>query len=84
MAIEPSPKLVLAEDAVDAPVPPSAIAISVISVIEPPVIFISSESCVAIEPSPKVDLAEVAFVAPVPPKAIGTIPAVISCPEIVR
>ena len=44
------PKFVLASLAVDAPVPPSAISISSISVILPPVIFTLLTSCVAILP----------------------------------
>ena len=43
MAIDPRPKLFLAPVAVDAPVPPSEIVISVMPVIAPPVIEILSE-----------------------------------------
>ena len=45
-----TPRFVLALGAVDAPVPPSAIVISVIPVISPPIIFTLLIFCVAIDP----------------------------------
>ena len=47
------PKLLRAVVTSDAPVPPSATAISSISVNEPPVIDTLSDACVAIDPRPK-------------------------------
>ena len=66
-----NPKFVLAWFAIDAPVPPSAIEISVIPVIDPPVIEIAEESCVDTVPSPRFILASAAVEAPVPPSSIA-------------
>jgi hypothetical protein len=46
-----APKLVLAPDSVEAPVPPSAMARSVMPVIEPPVIATLLAACDAMVPS---------------------------------
>jgi hypothetical protein len=61
----------LAPAAVDAPVPPSATAKSVIPVIEPPVIETELDAWVAIEPKPRLVLASAAVDPPVPPSAIA-------------
>jgi len=73
-----SPRFVLASAAVEAPVPPSAIAMSVIPVIDPPVIETLPLDCVASDPSPRLVLASAAVEAPVPPSAIArsVIPAI--------
>ena len=63
------PRFVLASIAVDAPVPPSAIARSVIPVMVPPLIFKAVESWVAILPRPRFIRASSGFEAPVPPSA---------------
>ena len=55
--IVPRPRLDLAVVASEAPVPPSAIARSVIPVTEPPVIDTLEAACVEIVPSPKLVLA---------------------------
>ena len=64
-----SPRFVRAFAAVDAPVPPSATAKSVMPVIEPPVIVTLDDACVAIVPKPKFVRASAAVEAPVPPSA---------------
>lgn len=78
VAIVPSPRFVLASAAVEAPVPPSAIAMSVMPVIDPPVIETLPLDCVASDPSPRLVLASAAVEAPVPPSAIArsVIPAI--------
>jgi hypothetical protein len=48
-----NPRFVLASEALEAPVPPSAIARSVIPLMEPPVIDTLLEACVAIVPRPR-------------------------------
>ena len=63
------PRLVLASAALLAPVPPSAMARSVIPVILPPVMFTTLAFCVAMLPSPKLSLASEGVLAPVPPSA---------------
>ena len=60
-------KLVRASAAVEAPVPPSAIAKSVIPVMLPPLMLTLFEFWVAIEPRPMFVRAVAASVAPVPP-----------------
>ena len=77
----PRPRLVLAPEAVEDPVPPSATAISVIPLTSPPVMETLKLSWVAIVPSSKLALAAAALVPPVPPSSIGMVPTVISCPE---
>ena len=83
-------KLVLAPAAVLAPVPPDAIAMGAMPVIEPPVIVTASEFCSAIvptlavapEPSPRLVLAPAAVLAPVPPDAIGSIAVADNVPPV--
>ena len=84
VAIVPRPRLVLAPEAVDDPVPPSAIVMSVIPFTSPPVMETLKLSCVAIVPSSKLALAAAALVPPEPPSSIGIVPTVISCPDSVR
>jgi hypothetical protein len=67
-----APRLVRAAGAELAPVPPSAIARSVIPVIDPPVILTLLAGCVAIVPRPKLVLAPQAVDDPVPPEATGS------------
>ena len=75
MSVKPTaPKFVLALVAVDAPVPPSAMARSVIPVIEPPVMATLLASCVEIVPKPRFVRAPDAVLALVPPFAMATIP----------
>ena len=57
-----TPRFERAPEAVDEPVPPSAIAMSVIPEIEPPVIETELEFCVAILPRPMFVLALEALV----------------------
>jgi hypothetical protein len=58
---------------VDAPVPPSATAKSVMPVMEPPVMAMALEFCVATVPSPSAVRAPDAVVLPVPPSAIAIV-----------
>jgi hypothetical protein len=66
-----APRLVRASAAVEAPVPPSAIARSVIPVIEPPVMVTEFEFCVEIVPRPRLVRAPEAVLEPVPPERTG-------------
>ena len=71
VALAAAPRLVLAPDAVLAPVPPSATAKSVMPVIEPPVMATPAAFCTAIVSSPRLFLAAEGVVAPVPPELIA-------------
>ena len=67
-----APRLVRASPAVEAPVPPSATARSVIPVIEPPLIVTAFAFCVEIVPRPRLVRAPEAALDPVPPEATGS------------
>ena len=67
-----APRLVRASPAVEAPVPPSATARSVIPVIEPPVMVTEFAFCVEIVPRPRLVRAPAAALEPVPPEATGS------------
>jgi len=64
-------RFVRASAAVEAPVPPSATARSVIPDMVPPVIATELADCVAIDPKPRLVLASAAVEAPVPPSAMA-------------
>ena len=67
-----APRLVRASPAVEAPVPPSATARSVIPVIEPPLMVTAFAFCVEIVPRPRLVRAPEAALDPVPPEATGS------------
>ena len=72
----------------EAPVPPSAIVMSVIPVTDPPVILTLLEACVDSVPKPRFVLAFAAVVAPVPPFAKAIVVAfhvpVVTVPNVVK
>lgn len=80
---EPKPRLVRAVAASLAPVPPSAIARSVIPVMLPPVMLTLLEACVDKVPRPRLVRAPEAVVAPVPPLSRSSVPASVSVPLVV-
>ena len=67
-----APRFAQAPAASDAPVPPSAMARSVMPVMVPPVMWTRLAACVAREPMPRAKRAPAALDAPVPPSARGT------------
>jgi hypothetical protein len=70
-AVAVNPKFVSAPAAVEAPVPPSAIAKSTMLVINPPPIDTRLADCVAIVPSSRFVRALSAVEAPVPPAVMA-------------